>query len=276
MKLSISIATLLILQGLPAFAQCPVSDGEVVQMLSGSEAFERLSATALTKGEFETTEQFEARKAQAGGTTNEPLLIETIFDNENVKYDADNGRFIVVTYAWDNVGYDWRTALAGGKEHGIETGYRGQHGIVVEQDTQIGKTYTASNSYGASTEVTEVIETTYAIYDRDSKEFSSTDWNSEFEHEHSVTPGSSVTIGAPAVSVFVPIERAKEIKGKLNAGVYVLPKGPRVIKGQGSFSATMRNPYDKDLQYRTIVADMLCAVITDGSGTVLKTVSTKY
>lgn len=81
----------------------------------------------------------------------------------------------------------------------------------------------------------------------------------------------------PAVSVHVPIARAKQIKGKLNAGVYILPKGPKAFISRGwGRAATFTNPYDKDLYYGTIVADMLCVVITDGSGKVLKTVSTIY
>ncbi len=104
MKLSVSIAILLIFQGISAFAQCPVNEGQVVQMLSAADVFKRLSATSLTKGEFETTAQFEARKAQAGGAPNDPILVETRFNNKLVEYDADNARFIVRPFYWGERG----------------------------------------------------------------------------------------------------------------------------------------------------------------------------
>lgn len=63
----------------------------------------------------------------------------------------------------------WPSILRKGiKEHGIEAKMYA-HGIEVDEDRQIGRTYTASNSYGATTEVTQVTEIIYVIYDRAKK-----------------------------------------------------------------------------------------------------------
>ncbi len=258
-----------------AYGQCPVVSGDNVKIQSPESVWTALQAADLEKGEFETTAQFEARKAQANITPIDMAIIQTTVDRKDIKYDADNSQFTIVVYAWDNIGINWSEALSPAKSKGLEYGYYGNHGIVLKQIDTFGKQYQASNAYGASTTVTEMTETSYAVFDRKSDLMGGPKWVTDFETQTKIA-GTEITVDAPAVGVPVPINRAKIIKDKLNVAIAVRPKGIKAVEGLGSFSATISNPYDKREVNRTVIADILCAIITDGSGKVLRTVQVDY
>lgn len=257
-----------------AEAQCPVSDGAVVVIEDAVSAYNRMSNDTLTKGEFETSEQFAVRKTTVGNGSNAPLLIQAVWDSKHVQYDADNQRFIVVAYAWDNLGVDWSDALENGAQYGIKGSLSSPHGTVLHKEIKEGRSYDATNAYGVTTRVVEITDTKYAVYDRKRRSYDESSWSTEFKVD--AVSGGNTKMRGPAVSVPVPIDKAKQISGKLQAGIYFQPKGPKILSGDGTFSATINAPYDKDFQYRIFVGDILCAVITDPDGKVLKTVPPGY
>ena len=87
-----------------AHAQCPLLIGDKVTVESPESAWTALQSNTLEKGEFETTAQFEARKASSNISSIDTAIIQTTVDRDEIKYDADNGQFTIVTYAWDNIG----------------------------------------------------------------------------------------------------------------------------------------------------------------------------
>ncbi|PHR93642.1 MAG: hypothetical protein COA69_03095 [Robiginitomaculum sp.] len=258
-------------------AQCPVKIGSLVTLGDVELAYSRLEQSTPIKGEYETTVEFEARKTTSGGKANETLLLRSVWDPKRVKYDADNQRFVASSFAWSNLGIGWRNALKNGEPYGI-SGVQSlkQHGIVLKKDIVEGDSYEASNAYGATTRVVAITDTTYAVYDRKKKDMFDENWSTDFVVSKAKGKDGNVDISGPAVGIPVPIDEAKQINGKLQVGIYFKLKGPKILKGSGSFSATMAAPYDKDFQYRIFVGDILCAVITDPDGKVLKTVLPSY
>jgi hypothetical protein len=86
------------------------------------------------KGEFETTEQFEARKAAV-----EPALHALVVPGPSVSYDADQGRFLV-------------------KVRTIQACDRAGCGplLTLRDDFELVRTYEASNAFGATVKVSEI------------------------------------------------------------------------------------------------------------------------
>lgn len=235
-------------------AECPVVE-DAVTFRNVREVY--ASMAGLTKGEFETTAQFEARKAKtvAAADFYQPVLLEGKYDPGQVEYDADNQVFIMKTYAWDNMGVGWNEVF------GVRNPYRigplsrfaPVLGVGLAQDEKIVRSSRES-----------IDRTVYGVFDSPlpikpgfRSKASRPKWN------HELTTGE---YDSPAVVVSVPLRRAAEMKNKMRVGVMVRPKEPFTAAGKQHWRRV-------DETINLIVADILCAVITNQDGIVLKTVA---
>ncbi len=249
--------------------ECPVA-GDAVTFGNVREVYASMARLDLAKGEFETTAQFEARKAKAMAAADfhQPVLLEGKYDPGQVEYDADNQVFVMKTYAWDNMGVGWEDVFGFRNSYGIGplSSITPLLGVGLAQDEKIVRSYRASNSFGTEVTVHVTERTIYGVFDSPLPKSQSR--NSGWLHELMTGEYDS-----PAVMVPVPLQRAAEMKNKMRVGVLVRPKEPFTATGARHWSPKINRPREINETTNLIVADILCAVITDQDGLVLKTVA---
>ena len=76
----------------------------------------------------------------------------------------------------------------------------------------------------------------------------------------------------------VPIAQAATFKQNMQVGILVKLREPYSVTGSGKSLAdiTLSNPVEENITINGLLADMACAVIADGEGRVVKTVSVGY
>ena len=227
---------------LPQPSECP-EKGDIVTFRNAVEVYASMATSVtisdITKGEFETTPQFEVRKAKAIAAANFPktMLLEGTYNADFAKYDADNQHFVIRTGAWDGMYVSWNLVFNIGNPYGI------------------GPLFSSDQAQGIGLVKGGYRRPDYGVFDRKLPfRWSSLEARRQ-EWAHEITTGYNNAIVLP-----IPIQRAPELKDKIRVGVMARPKEP--------FTAT------NGISLNLIVADILCAVITDQDGVVLKTIAT--
>ena len=254
--------------------RCPITPGSTVQFTSGSSLYQSLEAAAPEQGEFETTAAYQARVsvAQQKLELNKTVVLEGIYDPDQVTYDADAQTFTISAYAWDNKGLGLKYVFRSGNPYGIEMKYAFKsHAMALDSKEETLGTYEASNAYGAATIVERIHRTDFGVFDRPAIEYRNSRYQPDWETTH-----KTGELQAPAIVLNVPINEAPDIKRTMRVGVLVQPKPPYVATGTYSSEPTITNPRDEIVDTNLIVGDMLCAVLSDSEGRVLKTIETAY
>lgn len=252
--------------------KCSVNVGDVVEFEGAPDAFETLSKVAPVKDEFETTQVFEKRRAQATKALKEdgPLLLEATYDPEKVVYDADRQRFIMSVYAWDNMGWSWEKAIGYGNAFGIETDPLNNRQIGLIKTQENTGTYEAENGYGVKVVVNRIEAKQYGVFDK-KLEYRAEEWAIDLKHSFATQWGKSEF---SSIQIPVPIEEARDFKDNLRIGVAVRPRYPFVLTGNNRYSPSIDIPRETLIKVHVIVADILCAVVANKKGRVLKIVNT--
>ena len=250
--------TVLLLGASPALAQshdvCKSFQEQVIQPITIDTALARYKAAVLKKDEFETTVQFQARQQTAVGTSTGPIIISKVVDPQYIKYDADTQEFTVQTYLFDNQNMNYDVL---GYPKPIGAGIVGNVDIVISETEMPSGTYEASNSYGAKTTVVKIARVTKGVWERSFPSMT----NDLFQN------GAS---GANLVTLKLPPEQAKAIKGQLRIAFLVVPKFPYIVHGVGPVGrTTVARPIEITNDLTVLTADIQCAFLTDGANKVL-------
>lgn len=269
--------------------RCGISVGDRVAFHDPAQVYGQMQGMRLVKDEFETTAAFERRVAEARQTFNKPILLRGIYSREHTNYDADNSRIVMQRYAWDNLGFGWDDVFGYNNSYGIEAGLSNNHATALKSNERVIGTFVGSNAYGASVEVTQISRISYGVFDRKSNSYREETWRNEIRvlndqdkelqrkyEEWGMEFEIRKTFGRPAVLIPMSVDEAKRIISKLQVGILVRPKKPFVAEGERYWGAKIDRPEEIKANYRVIVADMICAVIADDGGRVLKTVPTAY
>lgn len=259
-----------------AEANCPVSKGQKVIFEAPDAAYLQLTkiADGLEKGEFETTSDFEKRKADVEQI--EGFLLKSKMrpngpnarnKDDRVTYNADFSRFEIQSGAWDTAWIKWEKIFQETDRYGSKkyTAF----GVGLENvDTQ-GKSYLASNLKGQSALVTKVRRKTYGVFDKfkDRTNRQKPQWIGD------------ATIGdynRAVLHIPSPTEEAKLLKDKLQIGIYFVPKFPYATSKMNYQKPSVVNPNEVTEEYRVMVGNIKCAVVADESGKVLAVANTGY
>lgn len=208
------------------------------------------------KDQFETTAQYEARKAAAVPQfSNEPIFVrvETVGSNNDLlKYDADRGGFIIDQNALGgshfNVSqYDLFKTLSSD----YRDRYFGAYLKILRKRTG---SYKASNTFGTEVEITTIDETDYVIVGG---------------HGRLDFGKSTLLAGADGSATgFLPAPQntARELSKRLRAAIMFTPMAPYYATGESNgLKPTVRNPYEEHITTKAIIGDMKCSVIYDGA-----------
>lgn len=242
-----------------AVAQCPININDQVDLLSPEQAFANLEPLQMVQGKFETTAEFDARR-RASGATIKPFIVkgewDPILSYQNfVDYEPDNGRFVISNSVFDI------------SEIRLYDREKIPKSLIPKTDRDV----VVFSEHSVSL-TSHVSGPNYWVLDHLSDEYLFTD-----EWEHDARQYSSPVNGTrPGRVNFinVPPKRAQEIADHLSVGFYVVPREPFVFEKHWTRSSTTY--LDSKMVERILVADLECAVITDGFGTVLKTIGSKF
>ncbi len=257
-----------------AFATCTHAVGDFVKILSPAVVVEQMSKYALVKDEFETTEEFNARKATLGQFPNRTMIVEASYDPEHVHYDADNERFLIGKWAWSNIGGYFKDSVPSLNRYGYYL-----QAIGLQWKEKVTGTVLASNAFGKEVEVVKILRTVYGIFDKEIKEdytnFTTAEkiWAFDFKESGSYSDGNHKRGG-----IFLPAPRAqaKTLKTGMRFGIEFTPKEPFLFQGEGYHEPTIDSPTEIVAEVSSIVGDIECVLVTDAKGTVLKVVETLH
>lgn len=263
-----------------SYCQCGISVGDTAIFNDPAGTHNWIQKKNLIKDEFETTATFEKRVAEAEQVFSKPILIRGTYDREYTKYDADNSRIVMETGAWAkklsyefflydelkeavNESVDLQSPLLDAffsisLESGARQASRSVHGTVLFSKEKVTGNFIGSDNSGNSVQVTQVSKISYALLDRAQNSQNEKTWkNNEIKFN-------------------IPVEEAKRVISKLQVGIMASVKKPFTKGVNRVKEATFADPTEVTESYHTIFADMVCAVIADDKGRVLKTVATTY
>ena len=251
--------------------QCSSYVGQTVTPTTFDATIARFAKLA-PKGEFETTVQFETRKAATlSGTTSNLIISMPLHYNDQIVYDADNQKLRIYSAAFSGGGFYPRDDFeAAGVTDKIPANQFGNIDVLVSRtETPIG-TYEAQNAYGAKTEVTKIQQTSKGIFDHMTPDFLSADLFKIPERSALTSPERSLKnpylIGELALT---PAE-AQTLKPTLKLAFMVTPKEPYLVQGsQHVGETTISNPTDVTDNFSILIADIQCGLVTDATNKVL-------
>lgn len=224
-------------------------------------------ATLTPKTEFETTAQYEARKASAvEGATGTVIISKDpgIHPDDSFKYDADAKKLRIMGGAFYGGHLDISALYAQGLQDKIDVDSFFNIEVVIYQTDDPTGTYQATNGYGAVTQVQEIHRVTKAIFDRKANDLPNR--NQTMNLFPNAAPYKPYVVGTLDMSS----EDAQRVKPKLKIAFVVTPKAPFLIKGTYSRgNVTRENPVDRTEDFAVLVADIHCALVTDAANRVL-------
>ena len=265
-----SIATLLLYAEIASASSCPVSLGEIVQLTTVEEAYDNLPKTS-PKDEFETTAEYENR-ISAIPYPSGFIAIERK-DEFEVQYNADKSRFEFRDGELFGDGFYYREPYD----------YIGNGVVLTESDRsfflaidkQVIGTQIGSNAFGVEAEITKENWTRFYVYEGPRSGSSFRNMETDFNRQEQVKNNPYIN-EINAHYFVVPSDRgeARVLKDTMRRALVVNTKRPFQFEGHDTSSPTIDDPRDIKITDRFLVADVHCAIVTDGSGRVLKIVQT--
>lgn len=242
--------------------------GQRITPVSIDTVIATLSRLPSQRGEFETTSQFDARVADALDNVAGSYIVRATFNAKHATYDADGQRFRVESFAIGHGQPYWHTVFGYGHPlHGqVEYDSYENIGISVSDSETVIGTYRASNAFGVATRVTEIRRNDKAIFER----------KAAFGEDLYSPPGSDTYRTKIIAEIPADPAIAPNLKNTMKAALVIAPKSPWVAAGRGHLAPpTIDNPQSVEQVVSAVIADIQCALITDGKNKVIAAVTTR-
>ncbi len=260
-----TVTALMAVVAAPSAAQAEDACGSYVEKTVFPVSFDEAIApfeSLKPKGEFETTAQYEARRADALHGFRGDLIIGKKPENPQkyIRYDADQGVLNVQQWAFANSSANfWEAFYAAGYYGKINVSTLGNVGVVISSTDKSVGSYKASNAFGATAQVVKILRTKKSIFDHEAKD----------PLRSGIFPTADddpYVVGRLHLSV----EDAKQMKHDLKIAFVVAPKEPYLVEGGRHVGdVTINNPQDVTESFSILVADIRCGLVMDRSGKVL-------
>lgn len=250
-------------------SECPIEIGQPITSQSPADVFSSLSKTYMQKGEFETTEAFNRRVGITVTDIAGPMTVQSKFDPDAAQYDADRNVLRLFSYSWDNAATGWDEVFTrSNTPDSVQySSYgRGEYlGIGLGQTEDVIDAYEASNSYGASTTVSQVTRNVYSVFSN--KVDGETEWQIDGTADY-VRPEFTLK-NKGYVDIPMSIDQARNEKDRLQVVVSFSPKVPFVAEGSRNWSPTIRRPRDVTANYKVTIGTIHCVGILNSEGQAL-------
>ncbi|WP_260685056.1 energy transducer TonB [Variovorax sp. KBS0712] len=246
-----------------AYAQeaCSSFDGQIVQPVRANVLWKRLASIPNVKGEYETTEAYEARVANALGDLAGQVIVDVPIDSKFMVYDADANRLDVQSYAFSNGTTKYSGVFGYGTpfDGKIKYGMSGNKDVVYpSEEVRLGS-YLGVTALGAKVRVSKIRRTTKAIFEREAR------WNEGlFANPKAAMSFDNIT---PAT--------ARQMKATAKAAIVYSPKAPYFAKGKFPWGEpTLEGPMDIDETIEVAIGTIHCALLLDSTGKVYAAAAT--
>lgn len=255
-----------------AHPACSLKAGDDVLVDQLDKVLAAAGAAAVQKDEFETTAQFEERKAKASPGSAE-FVLDLMTDQEHAVYDADQSAWIFDQYFPSNGNYNfYEDALAAA---GLSEAGWSYSEMLRSADVDQGS-YVASNAYGHEVLVTKVLATRIGIVEialgQQPPSYESR-YGAKFQMplRHQVqVPGLPSGVQVPAFDVQMPMDEARLAKGRFRFMVAGELVEPFRISYTRYIPPKIDNPKDATVEATYLIADVQCGILADHDGKVLK------
>ncbi|MCA1807044.1 MAG: hypothetical protein LC687_04235 [Actinobacteria bacterium] len=224
-----------------------------------------------TKGEFETTDEYDQRSnAAVSSVAASPLIIPVAVPEKERNgvfvYDADRQVMRVKNYAF-SAGICPGLGCLGHDRRGIEA--------VVSETEKVTGSYVGTNAFGVKAKVVQSLRTLEVLYEpKDAPKgldsVSRIGW--ELDHDDAVFPKPAGVVGYwyPVVEFSIGTDDARKLKPNLRTVVVISPQEPFVVKGtKAPLAPTINLPSSTTVAYTLLVGDVLCGLVLDGSNKVV-------
>lgn len=254
-------AFLLFIDKAAALDACPTPELLTSQSVSVAELFSASYRPNTSKGEFETSEQFQRRIAERPHNTPDGLLVKIEVPSDSFSYNADSQQFsfrvgileVGTGYHYDFSDPEFNDVLGG-------FSYPRPVQILGRRELVSSKTSVAENAFGARTLLTKNVVDTYVVFDSKGREQYGIHDNlftvrDRFEWAELFVP--------------VPLEAASAKKDELEMVAWVEPRFPWALRRNESVVGDMSSPISADITYNMVFADILCVGVRDADLKVL-------
>jgi hypothetical protein len=277
-RIQIAIAALSLGLANAAAADCPLQVGEVGSFMTGAELANILAELPQNKGDFETSESFEARRLGVlAPLLNTPLYVLTDYDKSfpnnspnTVRYDADNQRVLYGDYFFSN---DYDPVPYALRDRGLIQKYSDAYiSFNLNKDENILRTYDGSNAFGASTTITEVQWDILSVSQLAPRRERS--YNPVFEADINAQMPSVLGEGMEEESVMsfdMPIAEATDSFYDIRPAVVFVLDYPYVVFDEEYLEPVNVYPVERNINSTVLVAEILCGLVVGEDGTVLDT-----
>ena len=262
-----------------ASAKCSLSAGDIIKWESAAQVFSQLEKVQRPeKDEFVTEEEFASQKLSKK-MVSAPILVRGSFEKDYVKYDAETQQYYFGEWSWDGAAEDW---LIMSRSVGVQGIFDNNiYGVGLSNiENPVGTPYSAQNSFGVTVKVSQVEKTMYGIFEgkrpfRKTHNYNESlyleEWATEVKNTMKIR-GTNTDVDIPSVRFSMELEKAKETRKSFKVGFEISPLNPAVGITKIKSDATLDDPVDTFVTYKTIHADILCAAVTDMGNKVLFTV----
>ena len=249
----------------PKTSECAEVTGQTVALQAPEEVWKHLEGQQTTKSEFETSAQFAARMRETSQQLNIPFAVEGTYNPDHVVYNADAQELTVGVYARDNLA-DGVDGVEGRLNRQVlPSRWDDKASIGLKEMEYADGEYVGQNAFGATTRVTIIRRERYSVYDQVLS--SKKEWHTETTRTDSF---HGVSMQVAAVRLRANLENARALKTNMRVGVIIRPKAPYVATTEKHWRATIDDPREVTQITHIIIADLLCAVLTDENGRVVK------
>ncbi len=235
--------------------------GQSISPVSFDSVISSVSRLPREKDEFETTAQFEARVTAALGGILSTYIISAQFNAKYAVYDADRQMFTIKSYAIHGVNTSWGAVFGYGSTLYNKVNYSmfdDNVDLVLSSKETVVDRYKGSNAFRASATISKIDRNVRAIFDRKAKS------------------GENLFFTTTIAEIAANLTNARALKDSFGAAVVVKPKAPWFARGTKNWgSPTINSPRDIDENVTALIADIQCALIIDGTNTVLAAVTTR-
>ncbi len=244
----------------PAYAsECSQYLGQQVQLTEIETAISMFSSMK-PKGEFESTAQYNKRIEEQKKSMPNTLIIHKVPDDRGyIKYNADSQKLQIITYAFNIGGVRSYAVLDPGKPlHGIIKRGTTNIEVAISKEDAITGTYEGTNSYGATTTITNISRIQRGIFDKKAERIGDGLFPAADEKPH--------------IAGEIPLnpQQARELKQTLQLAFAVRPKFPYIGFGKSyTPPPTMQDPRKIDLSVEILFADIQCGLVLDEENKVL-------
>lgn len=238
---------------------------------------ESASGAAVKRDEFETTAQFEERKAHAA-LASTAFALDVVTDQEHASYDADRAMWVFNEYFIAGGNYDFNEEAL--EEAGLGNAGWSKSRIIRSVNIDQGS-YAASNAFGHEVLVTKFLADRVGVIEIAWGTPLPSDYMARFRSMFQMpiklrlpAPGLPDGLEASAFEVPMSVDEARLAKGRFRFIVAGQLIEPFRVDYTRHIDPTIDNPKDVTVEMKYLIADIQCGILTDSEGKILKMLST--